>query len=438
MKKLSVIFASISTRLILLFVAMAVLYLVFVGSAISYAFKTNFNEYIMPHMLQYLEYTQADIGTPPDIEKAKAISEKFPIDIYINSATTSWSSTGEPLNTDDIGFHQYTQANGFDYLIGETFGRVYLLMQQPDYQLTFAFDHTHKRWQWHRFMPLTVLLVILFISYFAIRHLFGPLKTIQSGIQKIGNGELDHRIDVQRKDELGKLAGSINSMAGEIRQMLDAKRQLLLAISHELRSPLTRAKVATELLENQNQKESIKYDLEVMQTLIDEILETERLNNQHSPLQKQHIDIDELIKQIINEHYQGKVSYKSPSTIHSINIDETRIKLLLKNLIDNAIKHSPATGQLPKISIEPQNETLTISITDHGSGIDPEHLPHLTEPFYRVDTARQHDTGGYGLGLYLCRLVAEAHGGYLTINSEKGIGTTVTVDLSVNRDHVAG
>ena len=112
------------------------------------------------------------------------------------------------------------------------------------------------------------MLFLLLMLYFATRRLFRPIDTINQGVQKFGAGDMDYRVQVERKDELGELANTFNTMANEIQQMLDAKRQLLLAISHELRSPLTRARVAVELLGEEDKKAAIVQDISEMESLI--------------------------------------------------------------------------------------------------------------------------------------------------------------------------
>jgi signal transduction histidine kinase len=116
---------------------------------------------------------------------------------------------------------------------------------------------------------------------------------------------------------------------------------------------------------------------------------------------------------------------------HDINVvaDEVRVRLLLKNLLDNALRHTPAGSPPPELTLEQRDHVAELTITDHGTGIEPQHLPHLSEPFYRADAARLRETGGYGLGLYLCRVIAEAHGGTLHIDSQPGQGTQVRVSL---------
>jgi signal transduction histidine kinase len=113
-----------------------------------------------------------------------------------------------------------------------------------------------------------------------------------------------------------------------------------------------------------------------------------------------------------------------------------RIKFVIKNLLDNAIKHKTSPQQTIDVTtqhvLQNNQHIITLRIKDYGSGIAAKHLPHLSQPFYRADPSRQRKTGGYGLGLYLVRLVIEAHGGEFLIESQAGKGTCVTLVLVDN------
>ena len=269
--------------------------------------------------------------------------------------------------------------------------------------------------------------------YVATRRLFAPIKTIHEGVERFGAGDLTHRIEIRRHDELGSLAASTNAMADEIQRMLDAKRQLLLAISHELRSPLTRAKVAVELLPDPQQQQELNRDLDEMEKLIEELLETERLSTGHQVLHKRPVSLNALIQELIETRFSGQsVTLELPDEEIGISADAPRLRLLLKNLLENALHHTPEQTPAPRLNLYSEGDQITIQIRDFGVGIEERHLPHLMEPFYRVDPARQRETGGYGLGLYLCRVIAEAHGGNLAIASTPGTGTTITITLPVS------
>jgi len=211
----------------------------------------------------------------------------------------------------------------------------------------------------------------------------------------------------------------------------------LLAISHELRSPLTRTKVALEFLDDEKTKQSILEDVIEMESLITDLLESERLNTRHSKLQTATIDLVQLIKQLVQHEFaqqQARIEFQSLTTSLHRDIDETRIRLLLKNLIDNALCYSPVDGERIVVQLEARPDSAIITVSDHGPGMSPDEVERATEPFYRADPARCRDTGGFGLGLYLCRRIAEAHGGTLHIQSEVGHGTSVTLKLPISAD----
>lgn len=420
---------SLSGRLILLFIVSSIAFVILVGGSMAVAFHRGFQDNIRPHLVRYLEYVQADLGSPPNIDRARAMAARLPVDIHIFGAR-QWSSGDTVLDLNRIHYYRRFIENGTEYAIGEYRGHEYLVSFRPGYTLVFSIPRPRDTWNWHHLLPLGILLIVLLVLYHATRRLFRPIETIQGGVAEFGRGNLGHRISVTRKDELGKLAQSFNDMADDIQGMLEAKRQLLLAISHELRSPLTRAKVATELLADKNQRAEIHRDLNAMEQLIMELLETERLSSRHRVLDKTDVGLNRLIEELVSASFPDKdIVMRLPQEEIRTCVDVARMKLLLTNLIDNAIQHNPPDSPAPVLTLARCEDNIDIRFQDFGAGIEERHLPHLTEPFYRVDTARQRDTGGYGLGLYLCRVITEAHGGSLTIDSSPNQGTRVTVTL---------
>jgi signal transduction histidine kinase len=116
------------------------------------------------------------------------------------------------------------------------------------------------------------------------------------------------------------------------------------------------------------------------------------------------------------------------ANLPTMMLDRTRIRLLLRNLLDNALRHSEGVPQPPEIDLSPEGAGVRITVRDHGPGVPDDQLPHLAQPFYRPDAARERATGGVGLGLYLCKLVAQAHGGTFTVrNASPGLEVSVTL-----------
>lgn len=422
---------SLSSKLVILFIVMAIVFVILVSSAIRHAFQGHFRQHIRPHITQYLEYVTADIGTPPDRDRAQQLADRLNIEIQIIDRENPWSSSGRLTSIAAMELEREFVVNGKRFSHAEYGGHHYLAVHDGDTSLLFHVPNLRDQRRGVRgWIPIMILLLLLLVLYFAIRRLFAPLEIIKQGVQTFGNGDVDHRITIKRRDELGELADSFNSMAEDIQQMLDAKRQLLLAISHELRSPLTRARLAAEMLDDSDKKAQIIQDIKLMEALIKDLIESERLSSRHRGLQLSTQDIVTLIKQAMAEYFnQADIKARLPSAELRLDVDAARIQLLVKNLVDNAVRYTPTGAPAPEIQLESDEHNVVITVIDHGEGIDAQHLPHLTEPFYRVDRSRQRDTGGYGLGLYLCRMIAEAHHGQLTIESRTGKGTRVIVSL---------
>jgi signal transduction histidine kinase len=184
-------------------------------------------------------------------------------------------------------------------------------------------------------------------------------------------------------------------------------------------------------MEESKSKKEVERDIASMEQMITELLESERLNSRHVSLNLETLRLDHLIRDQVQREFFRKVQVMD-LVEKEVSVDQARIKLLLRNLLQNAIKHSIDPDRKPTISLVNEVDKLCIYVTDSGEGIDPAHIPHLTEPFYRADPSRQRKTGGYGLGLHLCKVIIEAHGGTLSITTEANHGTTIRCAFSLD------
>jgi signal transduction histidine kinase len=258
-----------------------------------------------------------------------------------------------------------------------------------------------------------------------------PLHYIGEGVARFGAGDFAQPIRKTRNDELGDLAERINHMATSLQGMLDAKRALLLAISHELRSPLTRARVNAELVGEGEHRDALLRDLSEMRDLISDLLESERLTTGHAALQTENVDLAALARDVVATQFAGAtLTLELDAALGPVRADPMRLKLLLRNLIDNALRHSAGAARAPVVSLAREGTRgIALGVRDFGPGVTPEQLQRLSEPFYRPDSARVRATGGVGLGLYLCRLIAQAHGGELRIRrAEPGLEVALLLE----------
>ncbi len=271
-----------------------------------------------------------------------------------------------------------------------------------------------------------LIILVIFACFHYVEALLRPIQTLTSAAEDIREGNLEVEVPIKRKDELGILTATFNSMSQQIKRMLDAKHQLLIALSHELRSPLTRLRMAGELLPESENREGMINDCRLMERIIADIMEGEQLESQHTRLNFREVAISEVVQESCEDfpREQKELIQLSPGPEVTITGDPVRLKILLRNLIQNALNHGSSSsydGALSEDKKSPVtvewNKTeqhLEVVVTDQGPGFQNEDLQHIGEPFFRADKARHHHHGS-GMGLYLCTLICRAHGGELHV-----------------------
>jgi signal transduction histidine kinase len=362
--------------------------------------------YAKPLVADYVDRLAAEIGVPPDVRRAQAIEQRLPIAVRIEGPRVQYDTQPERrrwrTTRDDHGF-------------GEGFS---LSRSTPDgHRISFelASPVQTQRPRTLGWFTLAALLGLTALAYRQVRKLLRPLEEIGAGVEAYGRGDFSQRIAVRRGDELGDLATRINAMAQGLEGMLEAKRALLLAISHELRSPLTRARVNAELVEEGEARSALLRDLGEMRDLITDLLESERLAGGPAALQAEPVELGSWLRLLVHEQFaDAGLSVAVDPAVGTVQADPMRLRLLMRNLIENALRHGAQAARPPEVFAHLMDEhRVALGVRDFGPGVTAEDLAHLAEPFYRADAARQRATGGAGLGLYLCRLVALAHGGAL-------------------------
>lgn len=435
---------SLRIRLVLVFMALAVTVAVTFMGGVQKAVSVGWREAARPLLMDYVDRLAAEIGSPPSTARAEAIAKRLPVTLRIDGPLVNWAShPDQPRSdwmSDKVRREEHWNGHGADDQGRRLLQRVTADGHTIEFGLNALSWDKRPRIAWG---TLTVLLLLTALAYVYVRHLLRPLDDIRRGAQRFGEGNFAQAIPVRhahRPDELGQLAATINTMGDDIHQMLEAKRALLLAMSHELRSPLTRARLNTELLpetaEVQAQRDALMRDLSEMAGLITDLLESERLAGRHAALHREPVDLATLAREVIAE-LGGRHAGAAAIVLHAeaglspLSLDRSRMRLLLRNLLDNSLRHSnDPTAPPPELHLRLVQQSIELEVRDHGPGVPAEHLPHLAQAFYRPDTARQRTTGGVGLGLYLCRLVAQAHGGTLQMrNAEPGLSVSVRLPV---------
>ncbi len=378
-----------------------------------------------------------NIGVPPDLQRATQLAQELSLTIIIRSPHINWQSDDQSdLDVDSAVFvrtlsrEAQVMLSGNEEVIRVARGAYEYFLNRRVPTLS-DYDYIVV------YIGLALAALALLLNYLLVhRLLVEPVRKLREGAERICEGDLSYRVKTRRTDELGELTQSVNHMADSLQQMLEAKRQLLLAISHELRTPITRAKLQLEFMDDDPVRDALADDINEIDLLISDLIEAERLSNQHQALLAEPVDFADYIGLVLEPYFQNYapgVDYQRPQEDVCVNVDKLRTRLLLTNLVNNAIRHgrdNPITVRVAFTDTE-----VSLEVEDEGEGIAAEHMEHLSEPFYRPDSARQRNTGGFGLGLYLCRLIAQAHGGRLEISSELGVGTRVKIHLPRDAEH---
>ena len=243
---------------------------------------------------------------------------------------------------------------------------------------------------------LAALLLLIGLACAVVRRLLRPLADIGSSAMRYGRGDL---------------AEQINRMADGLQHRLDAELGLLLAISHELRSPLTRARLNAELVAEGPERDALLRDLAQMRDLVIDLLESERLAGGHAVLSTEPSDLDALVDEVLAGQLSAEASansnasalrFEAGDSLPLLALDRIRIRLLLRNLFDNALRHTPEAAEAAEADMAPvvttrrEGDAVRLTVRDHGPGVAEVNLDQLAQPFYRKDTAR-HRRRGPGL-----------------------------------------
>lgn len=291
-------------------------------------------------------------------------------------------------------------------------------------------------------LPLALLaagLGALFLTERALR----PVRDVTDAAAQISAEDLSQRLEVRGHDELAQLASTFNAMIERLDKSFEQQRRFTADASHELRTPLTRIKLTTsEALDGEHTVEEYLAALRIadraadsMNRLVEQLLLLARADGGQLRVRCEPVELKPLLLEAADTLRQAngpRLEVELPAATVRASGDPVWLSSIIRNLVENAIRHTPPGGRVT-LSAEQQNGAAAIRVTDTGEGIAAEHLPHLTERFYRADAARSRagsgSKGGTGLGLAIVKTLAEAQQGALEITSEPGRGTVATVRL---------
>lgn len=300
-----------------------------------------------------------------------------------------------------------------------------------------------------------IALIVILFSLFLARGLTKPLKSLTAAVEHMQSGDYTQRVEPPKsQDEIGNLSYAFNAMAStietdvtELRRQDELRRDLIANIAHDLATPLTSVQGFSEALADdvitnaqvrQETAQLIGREVQRLRRLVGDMqnmtsMESGRLHLDLAPL-----DLYALVNETFEvvgfecEQVGITVHNEMPPGIPLVLADSDRITQVLLNLVDNARRHTPAGGTIT-IGAKPDDQRLTVWISDTGTGIDPTDLPHIFERFYRADRSRTTATGGSGLGLAIVKAIISAHSGMIRAESQPGQGTRITFTLPLAR-----
>jgi heavy metal sensor kinase len=288
-------------------------------------------------------------------------------------------------------------------------------------------------------IPIAILLSLLGGAVLA-RQAIEPLDRMTNTAQMISAEHLNERIQLQRPDiELQRLAISFNEMLDRLDQSFRQIRQFTADASHELRTPVTILMGETDLALNglldyeecRAALSSRREELQRMSRTIDDLLTLSQFDHSQQTLHRKPVDFSDLVIEVCeqqrNQAKSKGVELELTKTVPAMmDGDSSRLRQMVRNLLDNAIKYTPGGGKV-SIELEQSNGNFELRVSDNGIGIPRDDLPRIFDRFYRADKARTRAEGGTGLGLSIVKEIAEAHGGRVEVQSQMGTGTVLTV-----------
>ncbi|MFF2889654.1 sensor histidine kinase [Paenibacillus sp. NPDC057967] len=302
------------------------------------------------------------------------------------------------------------------------------------------------------FVFVAILLLTGFLLYrYVTRKIVHPLDQLRKSAEHIKDGDLTYELKASSRDEVGQLVQTFDQMRDKLYQSIqlqlhyeDNRKQLLSNISHDLRTPITTIKGYAEGIrdgvthtpEKLNQYvEAIHTRATDMERLVDELLFYSKLDLNKEPFSFEQVELSPFLHRIVSElsieldNQSVEVRWEEEPQALFVLADREKLKRVLMNLLDNALKYMNQHPKQLTIGIKRQEDQVLICISDNGPGIHPDSLPHIFERFYREEPSRSPSVRGSGLGLAIARQIVEGHGGEIWASSEPGQGATICFTL---------
>ena len=293
--------------------------------------------------------------------------------------------------------------------------------------LSFAttLPHGAPAVSWQFMISLAVMgLIVLAVSAWAVRRVTAPLGLLSAAADRLGRDVAAEPLAEAGTIEMQRAAHAFNRMQERLRRLIESRTQMLAALSHDLRTPLTLLRLRTEEVAAADEREKMLATIGEMDEMIGTTLAFARDEVRAEP--RRRVDIAALLASVADDMADaGLPVTMQPAPPLSYDCQPGALKRAITNLLDNAVKY----GKRASAAITAVAKTIEITIDDDGPGISDAELPRVFQPFYRVDGSRSRDTGGSGLGLAIAQSIVQAHGGELTLANRPGGGLRACIRL---------
>jgi signal transduction histidine kinase len=267
-------------------------------------------------------------------------------------------------------------------------------------------------------VALSVLLLsVILLSLFGVHSIVKPLRRLRQAAEGLGKDIRQPPLELTGPSEVRETARAFNTMQQRLKNYIEDRAGILAAVSHDLKTPLTRLRLRTDLMEDDELREKTQKDLDDMEAMVTATLDFMRGSETGEVSQR--IDLNALLESVQQDAQETGKSVSIEGCAASPFMGKPlALKRCLVNLVDNAVRY----GGSCEIIIEERDRSLQLDICDRGPGIPEEMLERVFDPFFRVESSRAQTTGGSGLGLGIARNIARAHGGDLTLNNRGNEG----------------
>jgi signal transduction histidine kinase len=283
-------------------------------------------------------------------------------------------------------------------------------------------------------------LVALVLTLVLSQRILGPVEALTAAARALEKGDLSRRVPAQSQDEIGELARAFNAMAEGLARLEQLRRNMVTDVAHELRTPLTNIRGYLEAVREGVAHpspaliDSLHEEALLLNRLVDDLQDLALAEAGQLKLLRQMASVQAIVEKAVSALAPTAVAkgvaigVDLPPDLPPVSVDVERVGQVLRNLLNNAIRHTPPTGSIV-VSAATTGAQIAVSVRDTGIGISPEDMPYLFERFYRADRSRARATGGAGLGLTIVKQLIEAHGGRVWAESTPGQGACFTFTL---------